>query len=364
MSRTIIEVLALACGLLFNIPACTCAEDKSAPVQRPTQPVIREDGPAEPFDPPSAAPGKTVEQPPVPAQKPQRKSLKHPKQDSPTSVPDIRSPAEKESPVSPPAETARSEQAPPTVPQDGQMAPTDTPPETSPAETEPPADIPPAATGPIAHQVYETSSIDERLAQLEKQNKELLERLKNLDAKIDDLKDRTDHETLGFGLGLASGLKEAKGRYFLVVDANLRYLFGCIYAQNRFGAGLTAQMRLWNVQLRWLGVGVMYYDDVPALSVPEFGRSLDLMVTSGLDWRVWEGLEIRAQVAWFIPPPGPIYDKAWKRIEQAADEFDIKDPNKRKVDKKAPEEAWDIVTDAYKRAIGSPYLIIGLRWEF
>ena len=163
---------------------------------------------------------------------------------------------------------------------------------------------------------------------------------------------------------IASGLKEAKGEYRFVMEANLRYVFACLYARNGVCGGLAANLRIWDIQLHWIGVGVMYYGgygDDRALSVPEFGRKLDLMLTSGLDWRIWNGLEIRAQVAWFIPPPGPIYDKAKERIERAVDEVSVENPIP---DKKAPKEAWDIVVDAYERAFRSPYLVIGVRWEF
>jgi len=362
MSRTIIEVIALACGLLFNIPACTCSENKDGEIPEKDQPVVPIVEPSRPVEPAPTIPGESAAPRQTRTKKPRQVPVEQPKQviEMPPSV----GTSPEEGTGKPSDRTGSDIPAPPTLQGDDQTAPTESPPEADTVVPEPSGEKAPTDPGPMVHQVYEASSLDQRLAELEKQNRELLERLKKLDAKVEDLKDQTDHETLGFGLGLASGLKEAKGRYHLVVDANLRYIFGCLYAQNRFGIGLTAQIRLWKVQLRWLGVGVMYYDDVPALSVPEFGRSLDLMLTSGLDWRVWEGLEIRAQVAWFIPPPGPIYDKAWKRIEQAADEVDIKDLNRRKVDKKAPGEAWDIVTDAYKRAIRSPYLIIGLRWEF
>lgn len=362
MSRTIIEVFVLACGLLFNIPACTCSEKSNGEMQENEQPAVPSVGPTRSVEPAPAIPGASAAPRQMRSKKLRYVPVEQPKQvvETPPTV----GTGQEEGADQPSDMTSGDIPVPPTVLGDDQTAPTVSPSETGMVVPEPSGEGAPTAPGRVVHQVYEASSLDQRLSELEKQNRELLERLKKLDAKVEDLKDQTDHETLGFGLGLASGLKEAKGRYFLVVDANLRYIFGCIYAQNRFGVGLTAQMRLWDVELRWLGIGVMYYDDVPALSVPEFGRSLDLMLTSGFDWRVWKGLEIRAQVAWFIPPPGPIYDKAWKRIEQAADEVDIKYPNKRKVDKKAPEEAWDIVTDAYSRAIRSPYLIIGVRWEF
>ncbi|MFA6603345.1 MAG: hypothetical protein WCT10_00720 [Patescibacteria group bacterium] len=235
------------------------------------------------------------------------------------------------------------------------------------------ADQRPESTDAESESSAEFSSAPEKnrlqlqLDDLQSQNAELIERIEKLDEKITRLESKTSHETVGVGIGIASGLKNAQGEHRLVLEANLRYFYACLYAQNGVCGGVSTNLHLWNVRLRWFGIGLMYYGNYGidrALSVPEFERKFDLMLTSGLDWRVWEGLELRAQAAWFIPSPKPVYNKAKERIEQAAEEFDIYDSDSRAAARHAPSDAWDIVTEAYKRAFRSPYLIIGARWEF
>jgi len=367
MSRSLLEALVMAAALLFPISACSPAEDRGNgrsaardATEAPEPPAIAQPMPVL-AEHDARDPAIALRRVPDNFARPAK-----------TILPDEASPDDAALAVDAPTAPSLVETA--VVVDEPAAAPSIA---AEPDAVEPPAPSEPGSEAKVASAdpnaladisaAAERSLLQLRLADLATQNEEMARRLKKLEEKVERLEDNTSHETLGFGLGLASGLKGAKGEYRLVMEANLRYVYACLYAKTGFCGGLAANLRIWDIQIHWIGAGVMYYGDYGdkgALSVPEFGRSMDLMLTSGLDWRVWEGLEIRAQVAWFIPPPGPIYEKAKERIEQAVDEIDLKDPNRRKPDTKAPKDAWGIVTDAYSRAFRSPYLVIGARWEF
>jgi len=350
MSRPFVQLLVLASGLCLPISACSSCGDDTAAIDAGRNAPKR-------ALPDQVSDGRVVREETVP----------------PRPKAEVRRPATRAVRALPPVETPPSEglptlSEPPVETETPVTPPEDVPPEVPSAPPPPPEAV--QAPTPADRRGLIPVSVDDmadamvlqlRLKQLEDQNQELRRRLEKLEGKVGRIDDNTSHETLGFGLGLASGLKEAKGEYRLVLEANLRYVTASIYAKTGFSLGLAANLRIWDLQLHWIGVGVMYYGDGRALSVPEYGRSCDLMLTSGLDWRIWNGLELRAQVAWFIPPPGPIYDRAKKRLEEAVDDFDVNDT---KPAEKAPKDAWGIVTDAYGRAFRSPYLVFGLRWEF
>ncbi len=211
-----------------------------------------------------------------------------------------------------------------------------------------PIDVPPPRTEPEPAPPQPPAAVDEearrRLSDLEKQVKDLKER-------VGDVEEEQRHRTFGIGPDLLVPVR--RGRTLLGAEANLRYFYGCYYLNAGGCLGVNATVEVWRFKLRWLGAGVFVNQGEP-LTAPELPRNWDIMLTSGVDCRVWRGLELRAQADWFFPNPGGAYQAAAKRIRRGIRELDLK----------APKDAWGIVVDAYTQAARSPYLSLGVRWEF
>lgn len=227
----------------------------------------------------------------------------------------------------------------------------------------------------------------DKLDLLLKQNEEILEGIRALEADreqqaIEDSLLRSLVE-LGFGV-----LWRGEEGPYAVIEGNLSYLFACYVVDRGVCVGFVPTIEISRVRIKPIGIGLMYYQhENKPLTVQYVPRRWDFMFTSGYDLSLWEGLDIRAQVSWFIPNPGAVsryvekrlkqhhreyrqeYDDAERRIRNEDDPYTIKEHYRELAD--IAERYGDAVEDdlnqfsrAYSRAGESYLVLIGMRWRF
>lgn len=223
----------------------------------------------------------------------------------------------------------------------------------------------------------------ERLSQLDRiecQNKALSAEVAHLRLKLDAPPERK----IGFGLGLA-----AQGeRSGLMLEGNLQFLFGCYMVGYGGCVGFTPTINVWRLSIRPAGVGLMFYHDgADPLTVRYIPRDWDVVWTTSGDLDLVGKLRLRVQLTWFFPNPGAVFGYAGDRIDAHVNEYDrkVREDYERAKDIRSEEEAdaWrddvkndyrefranlredgDIPGEAYKKAWKTPWIIIGLRYEF
>lgn len=214
---------------------------------------------------------------------------------------------------------------------------------------------------------YET--LHRKYDELEGLNLDLVEQNRRLQQELDAVHEAAGHVIFGAGLSLMVPTDGGNDVGF-GFEANLYGLYGHYYVKQGGGFGL---MSTWNiagyVRLHLIGLGAFFYEEGP-LSAKNLDRGWDLTVSSGLDVRIWEGIEIRARATWFIPNPVALYDMGKDKVSDAAQKVkdqigggDLSGANDLNPGDFA-NEALGSVGDALLEALKAPRIEFGVRWEF
>lgn len=208
----------------------------------------------------------------------------------------------------------------------------------------------------IAHPPRERpwSQEEERLDELEQRNRRLTKRVSELEGRATELEEATAHQTFGIGMGMGMPSDWRYSPHF-ALEANLHYLFGYYYQGAGGGLGLNTLLEVWRLKFRALGLGV-FWGGGEEFSIAEVKRSWDIMLRSGLDIRIWRGLELRAEVQWFFPNPGAVFRYAEHVAREDYEEGD----SAREIGR----TSWSTLRESYWDVLWTPVVYMGVRWEF
>lgn len=147
---------------------------------------------------------------------------------------------------------------------------------------------------------------------------ELKLRLDAAEAKIEALDNVDSHQTFGFGLGDSIAMGGPGGNN-LVAEANLRWIYARYDFGVGFGAGLKANLDIYNIiMVHPIMVGFEQYTSNATYAVPDFGtKRLDMTFGFGADVRLYKGLKLSGAVSWFVPNPATAYGKASDMVSAA-----------------------------------------------
>lgn len=220
----------------------------------------------------------------------------------------------------------------------------------------------------------------EQLDRIECQNKAMAAEIKSLRMRLDEKVERK----VGFGAGLAMQGPRSE----LMLEGNLQFLFGCYVPGHGGCLGFVPTINVWRLSIRPSGIGIMsYHDDAAPLSVRYIPRDWDVVWTTSGDLDIVGKLRLRVQFTWFFPNPGAVLGYSRDRVEEDVNDYHrkLREDYERAKDVRTEEEAeaWrddvkkdydefrgklredsDIPGDAYKKAWKTPWVIIGLRYEF
>lgn len=247
----------------------------------------------------------------------------------------------------------------------------------------------PAHGAPLPEPPPPPKTLEEALADLTEQNRQLALSIRQLSGSIDRRAGQEDKASSIYGLG--AGLLVTTGQAQFALDANLKYVFACYYPGKGECLGAVSTIEDGNVKYHPLGFGIFRYDDRnDPLSAEFLPRGWDFMVTTGLDVRLREKLYFRFQTAWFFPNPFDVERYAQDRIEEDLAEWERRhNRNVAAAEKQAaarntaaPQEFIEAekentrdmrkamsrhtaeASGSYKKAGHKPWFQLALRWEF
>lgn len=213
------------------------------------------------------------------------------------------------------------------------------------------------------------NKIEVRVSTLETDNTSLQLRLKHVEKVQDDLAMATAFNTASLGVG--SYFSATDGAAF-AVHGTLGPLFGCYLAKHGGCVGFDLlRHRVGPVNIRFLGLGVMFYQDGGEMHLHQYARTWDLMVKPiDLDVRVWSdkghnvSVNVGGSVSWLLPSPKAAYDAADKQVADTStpstggvsDQQSAENAANQAADniKGTGERAMDAAGNIYKDALKTP----------
>jgi len=230
-------------------------------------------------------------------------------------------------------------------------------------------------------------TLEEALADLTEQNRQLAASIDRLGRSIKEGPDEKRDAIYGVGAGVLVTTGQAQ----LILDANLKYVFACYYPRKGECLGAVSTIEAGQVRYHPIGLGIFRYDDRnDPLSAEFLPRGWDFMVTSGLDIRLMGSLFLRFQVAWFFPNPFDVQSYVQDRVKEDLAEWERQhnrnyaaardqaaglDTNTpvdfAEAEKENVKHISHAISDhtskawgSYKKAGQKPWFQLELRWEF
>lgn len=213
------------------------------------------------------------------------------------------------------------------------------------------------------------NKVEMRVSTLEADNTSLQLRLKRVEKVQDDLAMAMAFNTASLGVG--SYFTVTDGAAF-AVHGTLGPLYGCYLAKHGGCVGFDLlRHRVGPVNIRFLGIGVMFYQDGGEMHLHQYARTWDLMLKPiDLDVRVWSdkghnvSVNVGGSVSWLLPSPKAAYNAADKQVsdtftpstggvndQQSAENAANQAANDIK---SSGERAMDAAGDIYKTALKTP----------
>ncbi len=169
-------------------------------------------------------------------------------------------------------------------------------------------------------------------------------------------------------VGLGLSFKTAGGSVAaLKIQGNLGGFSGFYYVGTGGGVAWSMVIHSGRVRISPLGFGLMVYQDPKnAFTSCWLKRSVDMVLPFSVDVRVWEGITVGAQIAWFIPNPVDVAiaskDAGKSSVENANPTLDMRSLTD--VPNNALNDSGDVISRAFGDAFKGPRLEFGAKWTF
>jgi len=206
--------------------------------------------------------------------------------------------------------------------------------------------------------------LEGQVRDLEQKQRDLEAKLAGQEKRLSLAEELLSYQTLSVGLGI--GIPKGEGSYRALLQVNAGPVSGYYYVTAGYGVAVVVPVKLWMLRIKPIGFGIFKNsnENKPML-VSDYHRSLDFMLVSGIETRVWKGLTFNFELNWFIPlsasTPANILEQ---KAKEGADQIDPNDPNSLNTAGDTAKQGVDTIADAYKRAWRTPMIVIGLHWVF